>query len=72
MGMFVGCVLAGFLSGTLISFVHFARSSAQAGFIIAAILVLVVFITLFGRIGWGLGKRFYRDYNIPARGATPR
>ncbi len=75
MGMFIGCVLAGFLSSTIISFVHFVRGTAQPLFIIAAVVLMVVVIGVFGRIGWGAGKRFYRDYQQPAEpttGASPQ
>ncbi len=67
MGMFVGCILAGFLGSTLIAFVHFAISAARPGFIIAAVVVVVFLITLFGRLGWGAGKRIYREYPTPQR-----
>ncbi len=70
MGMFIGCVLAGFLSSTIISFVHFVRGTSQPLFIIAAVVLMVVVIGVFGRIGWGAGKRFYRDYQQPVEPTT--
>jgi hypothetical protein len=56
----IGCVLAGFLASTSISFVHFTK--AGGWFILGAVIVMLSGLALFGWAGWSLGKRVYREY----------
>jgi len=66
-GLMTGCVLAGFLGSTLISFVHFSKAGAGGWFIFSAVMVMLVFSIVFATLGWRIGKRFYREYAPTAR-----
>lgn len=69
--MLTGCILAGFLGSTLISFVHFSTKSAGGWFVVGAVVVMLTFLIGFGWVGWLIGKRMYREYPAPHRTATP-
>ncbi len=68
MAIIFGCLLSGFLGSELISFVHYTTRGPAAIFITLAVLVMIAGIILFGRLGWWLGRRFYREYPASARG----
>lgn len=65
--MMIGCVLAGFLASTLISFVHFTTKGAGGWFVTGAVVVMLAFLIGFGWLGWIIGKRVYREYPAPQR-----
>jgi hypothetical protein len=62
LGMLPACLIAAFLGST---FVAVLNKSGVVSPVVAAILVVVLFVACiagFGRIGWLLGRRFYRKY----------
>jgi hypothetical protein len=73
LGVVVACVLGGFLGSFLVGL----ASVTPLGFLVGsapariAIIVGVFLLTLvgLGRVGWALGKRFYREYPRPTRRA---
>jgi hypothetical protein len=59
------CMLAGFLSANLLSFLYIALRWPLAVYALVTIAVFVVLLVGLGRLGWVLGKRFYRYYPQP-------
>ncbi|HEX5440069.1 MAG TPA: hypothetical protein VFW76_04250 [Ktedonobacterales bacterium] len=62
LGMMPACLVGGFLGSTFVAFLNKAGvvSPVVAGLLVAALFVACVIG--FGRIGWVLGRRFYRKY----------
>jgi hypothetical protein len=63
LGLMAACVLAGFLGGTLIPIL---AAPSLAKLAISLVVAVGVVIGL-GRLGWVLGKRYYREYPQPVR-----
>ena len=62
LGMMPACLVGGFLGSTFIAWLNAAKIVPP---VVAGLLVVVVFILCvlgFGRLGWTLGRRFYRKY----------
>lgn len=62
LGMLPACLIAAFLGST---FVAVLNKAGVVSPVVAAILVVALFVACmagFGRIGWLLGRRFYRKY----------
>jgi hypothetical protein len=56
------CLIGGFLGTTLFPALGFSHAVPK---VVAAVLTVVVYIGVavgLGRLGWVLGKRFYREY----------
>jgi hypothetical protein len=62
LGMMPACLVGGFLGSTFVAFLNKAGvvPPVVAGLLVAALFV--VSVIGFGRIGWVLGRRFYRKY----------
>jgi len=62
LGMMPACLVGGFLGSTFVAFLNKAGvvPPVVAGLLVAALFVACV--VGFGRIGWVLGRRFYRKY----------
>jgi hypothetical protein len=62
LGMMPACLVGGFLGST---FVAFLNKAGVVPPVVAGLLVVALFVVCvvgFGRIGWALGRRFYRKY----------
>ena len=62
LGMMPACLIGGFLGSTFIAWLNAAKIVPP---VVAGLLVVVVFVLCvigFGRLGWSLGRRFYRKY----------
>jgi|SRR5690348_4966067 len=62
LGMMPACLVGGFLGST---FVAFLNKAGVVPPIVAGLLVVALFVACvvgFGRLGWVLGRRFYRKY----------
>lgn len=62
LGMMPACLVGGFLGSTFIAWLNAAKIVPP---VVAGLLVAIVFILCvigFGRLGWALGRRFYRKY----------
>jgi type IV secretory pathway TrbD component len=57
-----GFILAGFVSASLFGGAFSTHNVVKSGFIVAAIVVLVAIVIVFGIVGWGIGKLVYREY----------
>lgn len=66
LGTMAACAISGFLGGTWFAILA-APSWVRLG--ITFIVAVAVFVGL-GRLGWVLGKRFYREYPQPVRGVA--
>jgi len=62
LGLMPACLVGGFLGSTFVAFLNKAGvvPPVVAGLLVAALFVACV--VGFGRIGWVLGRRFYRKY----------
>lgn len=71
LGCLVGTITAvlvtGFVGADFFSFLWVARHVPGPLFILLTLLFLVVCLIALGRLGWNLGKRFYREYPQPAQ-----
>ncbi len=67
LGMLPACLVAGFLSSTFVAWPWFNGKSNLHPVLASAVIValFVVCVYGFGRIGWVLGRRFYRKYPRP-------
>ena len=62
LGMMPACLVGGFLGST---FVAFLNKAGVVPPVVAGLLVVALFVACvvgFGRLGWVLGRRFYRKY----------
>lgn len=62
LGMMPACLVGGFLGST---FVAFLNKAGVVPPVVAGLLVVALFVVCvvgFGRLGWVLGRRFYRKY----------
>lgn len=64
LGLVAACTLSGFLGGTWFAIL---ATPSWVKATITLVIALVAFIGL-GRLGWVLGKRYYREYPQPVRG----
>jgi hypothetical protein len=72
MGVVVGLVLGGFLGSLLIGLLSVSPLSgvvsASAGRLTLLALTFVATLIFAGRLGYRLGRRYYREYPQPERG----
>jgi hypothetical protein len=66
MGVMAGVVLGGFLGANLLSFIYIDSNLPLAVFILLNIVVFAGLLIGLGRLGWWLGRRYYRYYPQPA------
>jgi hypothetical protein len=59
------CMLAGFLSANLLSFLYIALRWPLTVYALVTVAIFVALLAGLGRLGWVLGKRFYRYYPQP-------
>lgn len=59
------CLVAGFLGSTLYNYLILARLVPDVVVGLLAVATFIVAMILFGRLGWVLGRRFYRAYEQP-------
>lgn len=64
LGMMPACLIAGFLSSTFVAWPWFNGKSALPTVAVFALIVITFAACIlgFGRLGWALGRRFYRKY----------
>jgi hypothetical protein len=68
LAMVFGCLLAAFIATPLIRGTQLASiQNWGVAFTISAIFIMIVGISLFGWIGWKIGKRIFREYPQPQR-----
>ncbi len=60
------CLIGGFLGSTLYNYLILARLLPDVVVGLLAVATFIVGMIVFGRIGWLLGRRFYRAYEQPA------
>ena len=63
LGLMAACALSGFLGGTWFAVL---AAPGWVRLVITVVVAVAAFVGL-GRLGWVLGKRFYREYAQPAR-----
>lgn len=66
MGVMAGVLLGGFLGANLLSFVYIDKNLPLPVFILLNAVLLLGLLIGLGRLGWYLGKRYYRHYPQPA------
>jgi len=59
------CLIAGFLGSTLYNYLILARMLPDVVVGLLAVATFIAGMILFGRLGWILGRRFYRAYEQP-------
>lgn len=57
-----GCLLASFVASPLVRGLSLAKQGTAIGFVVGAIILMLLGIIIFGRMGWWIGKRVYREY----------
>jgi hypothetical protein len=74
LALLAGCLFAGFFASPLVQHLQVANLSghgASNGYgpllTIIAIAIMIAGLIVFGRIGWIIGKRVYKEYPTPAR-----
>lgn len=67
-GVMLSCILVGFLGSTLFTFFHSGFIAYGPLFALVTFLSPLVAVVALGRVGWLLGKRFFREYPRPTRG----
>ncbi|HEX9067879.1 MAG TPA: hypothetical protein VF807_03845 [Ktedonobacterales bacterium] len=65
MGLILACVVAGFLGANFFSFIYIAANQSTLVFVLINVVVFALVAAGLGRLGWLLGKRFYRYYPQP-------
>lgn len=65
LGLVVACMLCGLIGAPLAQLSNFRVLSTPLALVLT-LAAAIVLIALFGRLGWALGKRFYREYPQPA------
>ena len=66
MGVMAGVLLGGFLGANLLSFIYIDKNLPLPVFILLNALLFLALLIGLGRLGWWLGRRFYRYYPQPA------
>lgn len=64
LGILPACLIAGFLSSTFVAWPWF-NGKSDIPPVVSIVLIVALFVVCvygFGRIGWVLGRRFYRKY----------
>jgi hypothetical protein len=74
LGLVGSCLVGGFLGSFAVGLLSvsplaFLVSSALGRITLIAVVFIATVFAL-GRVGWVLGKRFYREYPLPARSAA--
>lgn len=66
LGMMPACLVGGFLGSTFFAFLE--KAQVVPGIVSGLLTAAVFFLAMigFGRLGWVLGRRFYRAYPQPA------
>lgn len=59
------CLIGGFLGSTLYNYLILARVLPDLVVGLLAVATFIAGMILFGRLGWALGRRFYRAYPQP-------
>jgi len=74
LALLAGCIFAGFFASPLVQFLQVAfltKHGTGKGYgpvlAIIAIVIMIVGLIIFGRIGWAIGKRVYKEYPTPTR-----
>jgi hypothetical protein len=70
LSLIASCLIGGFLGTTLFAALNYWRIVPG---VVAIVLTIVVYAAVFiglGRLGWILGKRFYREYPQPQLNAS--
>jgi len=71
LAILAGCLFAGFFASPLIQGAYRTGHGAGKGYgpvlTIIAIVIMIVGLIIFGRIGWAIGKRVYKEYPTPVR-----
>jgi hypothetical protein len=62
MGVMAGVLLGGFLGANLLSFIYIDKNLPLPVFILLNALLFLALLIGLGRLGWWLGRRFYRYY----------
>ncbi len=69
MGLVTACILGGFLGTFLVGLASVTPLSFMVGTpaerIALIVIVFLLTLVVLGRVGWRLGKRFYREYPQP-------
>jgi hypothetical protein len=66
MGVMAGVLLGGFLGANLLSFIYIDRHLPLPIFILLNAALFLALLIGLGRLGWWLGRRYYRYYPQPA------
>jgi hypothetical protein len=66
MGVMAGVLLGGFLGANLLSFIYIDRNLPLPIFILLNAALFLALLIGLGRLGWWLGRRYYRYYPQPA------
>jgi hypothetical protein len=66
-GTITACLVTGFLGANLFSYLWASGKVSGPIFVLLTLVALVFIVWALGRVGWVLGKRFYRAYDQPAR-----
>jgi hypothetical protein len=66
-GSITGCLVTGFVGANLFSFLWASGTVSGPIFVLLTLVALVLIMWALGRVGWVLGRRFYRAYEQPAR-----
>lgn len=67
MSSIAGALVGGFIGADLLSFLWAAGQLPGVLFVFSTFAVLIICIWLLGRVGWRIGRRFYRAYAQPAQ-----
>jgi hypothetical protein len=65
MGVMAGVLLGGFLGANLLSFIYIDKNLPLAVFILLNVILFLLLLIGLGRLGWWLGRRYYRYYPQP-------
>jgi hypothetical protein len=66
LGLVAACLVGGFLGSTLFAALSADRIVPGWASAVLTVVVFVAVIVGLGRLGWWLGKRFYREYPQPS------
>ena len=67
LGLLPACLLAGFISSTFIAWPWFNGKGNLPTVVVVALIIVIFAACIYGfaRLGWTLGRRFYRKYPQP-------